>query len=236
MACVWHMQAASPATSTPLGVSSSSSVLQGASFLPSMSPPVRHAATFATPPLSHPHATSPFGAKSFSGHETGNSSSTHVGHSFMGLPRKVSVYDRSGAYVMACDCAHQCPCVICSVCPVTVCAQVWARPCCMRQVTRVSLWTLGCLWRTLSCREICAYTGNMLITDLIAVTLNYFQTQNHCRTQQTSVVAARARRERRGFVAIGTIICGGHCASQCHTAARRYPVRRKAAASRVESI
>ena len=109
MACVWHMQAASPATSTPLGVSSSSSVLQGASFLPSMSPPVRHAATFATPPLSHPHATSPFGAKSFSGHETGNSSSTHVGHSFMGLPRKVSVYDCSGAYVMACDCAHQCP-------------------------------------------------------------------------------------------------------------------------------
>ena len=106
MACVWHMQPASPATSTPLGVSSSSSsVLQGASFLPSVSPPVRHLATFATPPLSHPHATSPFGAKSFRGHETGNSSSSHVGHSFMGLPRKVSVYDSSGAYVMACDCA-----------------------------------------------------------------------------------------------------------------------------------
>lgn len=48
----------------------------------------------------------------------------------------------------------------------------------MHQVTRVSLWTLECLWRTSLCPEICAYTGSTLITDMIAETLNYFETQN----------------------------------------------------------
>ncbi len=101
MATVWHAKSSAAANAFPLGLSGNSSVVQGQSFLPSASPPFRHLSTFATPPLSHSQSTLPFGEKTVLGKA---SSSSHVGHSFMGLVRKVCVYDSSGAQVMACDC------------------------------------------------------------------------------------------------------------------------------------
>lgn len=105
MATVWHVQHDDASASLLLSFSGSS-IMLGHSFLPSQSPPMRQVdPDFATPPMSQPRAASPF-----EGNIPGSRAGSNVGHSFMGLSRKVSVYDSSGAHVMACDCesAFQC--------------------------------------------------------------------------------------------------------------------------------
>ena len=117
MATAWHAQCDATSASSPLSFSGGSSVLQGLSFLPSQSPPIRHATPdFATPPLSQPRAASPFEGKILGG-RAGSSRGGSVGHALMGLSRKVSVYDSSGAHVMACDCELACQCAGCFIWP-----------------------------------------------------------------------------------------------------------------------
>jgi hypothetical protein len=117
MATAWHAQCDAASASSPLSFSGGSSVLQGQSFLPSQSPPIRHATPdFATPPLSQPRAASPFEGKILGG-RSGSSRGGNVGHALMGLSRKVSVYDSSGVHLMACDCELAFHCAGCCIWP-----------------------------------------------------------------------------------------------------------------------